>query len=82
MSRVLKRNITFTSKIKIPVPVDEGFFSINVQKNRTFLPRSTIRVTQERRYYFIVKNHFKAINNNLYHAVLVIHVKGVNSADA
>ena len=27
-------NVTMTSKITMPVPVDDGFFSINVQKSR------------------------------------------------
>ena len=46
-------NVTMTSKVIIPVLVDERFFSINVQKSRieqNFLPRFTIRATQERRY--------------------------------
>ena len=42
-----------TLKITIPVPVDERFFLSmyrRTEENRTFLPRSTIRATQERRY--------------------------------
>ena len=51
-----------TSKITIPVPVDERFFFIIVQKSRieqNILPRSTIRATQERRYQCLLTDCIK-----------------------
>ena len=43
-------NVTMTSKITIPDPVEERFFFYQCTEEQ-ILPLSTIRATQERRYY-------------------------------